>query len=155
MATDTIVDGRQARITWSAQELPYFDMESFNPQEKAQYDLNRQGLTFLWLVEVSAQEEKVLVGSMTGMNMPFTAAGLLLTGEVKMINRFPQGFPGTIEEKERLHDNLLEHPADFMILIRLAHSLRLSAADYQGGARGPRPLPSGARVSHLEMARQV
>jgi hypothetical protein len=121
MARDTIVDGRQARITWSAQELPYFDMESFNPQEKAQYDLNRQGLTFLWLVEVSAQPEEVFVGSMTGMNMPFTAAGLLLTGDVRMINRFPQGFPGTIEEKESLHDNLLEHPADFMILIRLAH----------------------------------
>ena len=35
MDRDTIVDGRQARITWSAKELPYFDMKSFNPQEKS------------------------------------------------------------------------------------------------------------------------
>jgi len=118
---ETMLDDRSVRITWSAQELPYFDPDNFRPQERAQYDLNRQASAFLWLVHVSAQSERDLVHSMVGSNTPFGSAGLLLTGHMRMIRRFPPGFPNSDAEKERLHDNIAEHPADFVILMRLAH----------------------------------
>jgi hypothetical protein len=120
MPRETVLDERSARITWSAQEVPYFDPDSLPPQERAQHDLNRQASSFLWLVHVSAQTGTDLVKSMVGTNIPFASTGLLLTGHVRMIRRFPPEFPDSETERDCLHENLLEHPADYVILMRLA-----------------------------------
>ena len=118
---ETALDDRSAWITWSAIEMPYFDVENFSAQERAQYDLNHQASAFLYLVHLSAQEEEDFVKEMVGSNNPFGAAGTLLTGHVRAIRRFPPDFPGSDAEREQLHENLYENPADFLILMRLAH----------------------------------
>ena len=123
MPRETTVDEREARITWSSLESPYFDLDSLPPQERAQHDLNRQTSKFLWLVYLSAQPKDEFVKSVYGTNIPFGSAGLLLTGRMRFVRRFPDNFPDSTEEVERLHDNILDEPDELVILMRLAHHM--------------------------------
>jgi len=118
---ETVLDERSARITWLAEGITYHDPETYSPQEKAQYEINRQASMFLWLVHLSAQPEAELLKYLVGSNIPFASAGLMLTGHVRLVRGFPPDFPDSDAERERLHASLWEHPADFIILMRLAH----------------------------------
>jgi hypothetical protein len=120
MPLDAIIDDRPVKIDWAPQGITYYDPDTLPPQERAEHDLDRQATSFLWLVHVTAQTDVELVSSTVGKNIPFASAGLLLTGHVKMIRRFPERFPETDDEKDQLQENILEHPADFIILMRLA-----------------------------------
>jgi hypothetical protein len=123
MPREITIDGRPAGITWSSQEMPYFDRDSLPPQERAQHDLNRQAARFLWLVKVSSQGKDEFVRAVYGTNIPFGSAGLLLTGQMRPIRRFPAGFPDSDAELERLRDNILDEPDEFVILMRLAQHM--------------------------------
>lgn len=120
MDQETTIDDRTARITWSAQEVPTYDPTNLPPQERAQEEMNRQASHFLWLVHVSAQPTDEFVKSTVGTNIPFASAGVLLSGHLRMIRRFPLDFPESPVEKDRLLDNIMEHTADYVILLRLA-----------------------------------
>lgn len=51
MPQDALLDDRSARLTWQAEGLTYFDPEAYSPQDKAQYELNREASMFLgWFI---------------------------------------------------------------------------------------------------------
>ncbi len=126
----TEMDGRTGHISWSPEELPNYDPESLPPQQRAQREINRQVSEFLGLVSVTAQSENEFISSVVGTNVPFLAAGLLIRGHAKfpprhigdlqLRRRFPKTFPDGQMDTDLLHDNILESPADFVILMRLA-----------------------------------
>ena len=123
MPRETALDDREVRITWSSLESPYFDLDGLPPQERAQHDLDRQASRFLWLVHLSALRHDEFVKSIYGTNIPFASAGLLLTGRMRFVRRFPIGFPDSRAEVERLHDNILDEPDELVILMRLADQM--------------------------------
>ena len=79
---------------------------------------------------MTAQSEDEYISSVVGTNIPFLAAGLLIRGHAKfpprhigdlqLRRRFPKNFPDGQMDTDLLHDNILESPADFMILMRFA-----------------------------------
>lgn len=120
MPKESSLDGREAEVNWTPNELPYFDLDLLPPQKRARYELDRQAGKLLRLVEVTNYSLEELVGEMVGSNQPFFAAGCLISNRMRILRRFPPDFPNSAEDQDLLRDRVSEDPTDFVTLMRLA-----------------------------------
>jgi len=118
---EAILDERTAEIDWWPEGLPYHDPDSLPPQERAQHELESQAADFLFLCHVSALPSELFVQEFVGSNTPFFSAGSILGPGARLVRHFPSDFPNSETAKERLHDHFFDHPADFIVFMRMAH----------------------------------
>ena len=124
-ADDMVLDGEPARISWMPVELTRNDPEERSPEALALNEMN--GRIGCCLSAIFATEEPGGIErcKYEGSNDPFMSAGVMLTGDIRvMLRRFPAAFPRDEAEAECFRENLVESTEFFLTLVRMAQRAR-------------------------------